>query len=120
MGECDGARALDRWVEARGGGRLAEGQEGRRALSRSDPDDRAELAVNDGFALFSSDQHVEQLTAATGSGSGAASSAETLCGAQQAFTRRARSACIDFSWPITARVSRRILAAPAFTGSTIL
>jgi len=69
---------------------------------------------------ISSFHHVEQPTASTGIGSGAPSSAEMLCGAQQAFPRRARSACIAFSCPITASVSRRIRAAPALAGFTIL
>jgi hypothetical protein len=55
-----------------------------------------------------------------GIGGGALSRLEIFCGAQQALLRRARSVCIDFSSPRTARVSRRILAAPSWLGTTIL
>ena len=70
--------------------------------------------------LLSSVQLAEQRTGSTRIGSGALSSAETFGGAQQALSRRAKSACIAFSCLITAIVSRRIRAAPACEGTTIL
>src|SRR5580698_2442032 len=70
--------------------------------------------------LISSVQQAKGLAASTGMGSGAPSSADTLCGAQQALFNLVASARIALSSLSTDNVSRRILAAPAFAGPTIL
>ncbi len=65
-------------------------------------------------------RQVEQAMVSAGAGRGAPSREEIFCAAQQALPRRARSACIRFSSRSAAKVSPRILAAPACEGAAIL
>lgn len=80
---------------------------------------RGPIAASRLVSNESSVQQAEQLTASTGMGNGALSRAGTLRGEQQARLRRTRSACMAFSSRRTARVSRRIFAAPGWAGTTM-
>ena len=81
---------------------------------------RRNFVARVGYHARSRTVRQQQPTGSTRIGSGAPSSAADFGGTQQALPSRARSVCIAFSSLTTAIASRRIRAAPAWVGTTIL